>query len=146
VVNPNLAPINDPNVKAPIRRRGAALRRLLNEAIERSGKNRDEIAEQMGKALDSTFTRSMLNEFTRNGDLDREARFPATLVSAFCEATGCDELARFVMGERLRELVELGERLCTLDSILGQMQAALGKLKGQRGHRSKSKGKRPRKA
>jgi hypothetical protein len=35
------------------------------------------------------------------------------------------------MGDRLRELLELGERVCAVGSILEQMLEAVGKLKGQ---------------
>lgn len=147
VVNPNLPTETFPKTDPEIVKVGDELRDLLSKAIKRSGKNAGEVAWEMTKRLGRPITESMVYELTRNGDQDqpRELRLLATWVPAFCEVTGDDRLQRWVAGPRLRELVELGERVCSLGPILEQMQAAVGKLKVQ-GRQRKPKGKRPRKA
>lgn len=121
------------------------VRRILREAMKRSGKRRDEIARQMTEALRRLVTGSMLADFTRNGTKKRQVRFPAGWVCAFCEVVGDDALQRHLMGERLRQLLELGERVSNLGSVLGKMQDELARLTS-RGARKKAKGRRTRKA
>lgn len=119
-----------PKTGPDIEKIGREVRRLLGEAMMRSGKNAADIADEMTKRLGRPVKRSTVYEFTRSDQPGLENRFPATWVSAFCDATGCDDLARFVMGQRLRELVELGERVCTMEPILRQALDAVAKLKG----------------
>ena len=124
-----------PKTGPEIERIGREVRRLLGEAMTRSAKNAADIADEMTKRLGRPVKRSTVYEFTRSDQPGLENRFPATWVSAFCEATGCDDLARFVVGPRLRELVEQGERVSELEFILKQMLEAAGKLKGQGGQK-----------
>jgi len=142
---PNLPTETFPKTEPEILRLGAEVRDLMTGAMKRSGKNGAEVAAEMTRPLGRPITESMIYELTRNGEPGREVRLLATWVSAFCEVTNDDRLERWLAGPRLREFIELGERVCSLDSILGQMQDAVGKLKGQ-GRRSKPKGKRPRRA
>jgi hypothetical protein len=146
MVQPNLATETFPKTDPEIVKLGAEVRDRMTKAMKRAGKNAAEVAQEMTKRLGRPITESMIYELTRNGDQPREVRLPITWVPAFCDITGDDRLQRWLAGPRLCELIELGERVCSLDSILGQMQAALGKLRAQRGHRSKPKGKRTRKA
>jgi len=132
-------------------------RRLLGKAFHLSRKRRREVAQEMSELLGQSVTESKLYEFTRtfnkepreSGEILKkergEVRFPAAWVCAFCEATGCDELARFVMGPRLRELVELGERVSNMGWVLRKMQDELANLTG-RGLQKKAKGKGTQKA
>jgi hypothetical protein len=117
------------------------LRHVLREAMKRSRKERDQIVGHMTLALGRTVTGSMLADFTRNASKKRQVRFPAAWVSAFCEATGDDELARFIMGPRLRELVELGERVSSMAWVLEKIRGLLERLIGQG-----NQNKQPRKA
>jgi hypothetical protein len=48
----------------------------------------------------------MLNRYTAPG---KENRFPADLVIPFAEVTGSDALQRFLLGPRLRKLLQLAE-------------------------------------
>lgn len=130
-----------PKTGPEIERLGREVRRLLAEAMTRSGKNATDIAEDMTKRLGRPVKKSTVYEFTRSDQPGLENRFPATWVSAFCEATGFDDLARFVMGPRLCDLVELGERVESMGSILGQMQDSVAKLKAQ-GRQKKGKEKK----
>ncbi len=131
-------------------------RSLLAEVIKRShemsGKDRKQIAHELserlgrlatnqeGKPSRRPVTESMLNDFTRNIIPGRESHLPAAWLSALCEVLENDRLARLAMGPRLRELVEQGERLESMDSILTQMQATIAKLKGPgRGKKSQRK-------
>ncbi len=50
----------------------------------------------------------MLNAFAAQSN--ETARFPAALIIPLCDITGDDRLQRFVMGPRLRKLVEFAER------------------------------------
>jgi hypothetical protein len=85
------------------------VRNLLANAIKSSRRKRAEIAEQMSALLGRSVTESMLNDFTRGCDKGRDVRFPAAWIGPFCEAVGNDDLRRHVMGQRLRQLLTLGE-------------------------------------
>ena len=50
----------------------------------------------------------MLNDWT--SECHKSARFPAFLIEPFCQAIGNDELQRHLVSERLRELIDLGEK------------------------------------
>jgi len=144
-VKPNLLTETGPKTEPEIVRLGAELRRLMTDAITRSRKTAPEVAEEMTKRLGRPITGSMIYQLTRNGDPGREVRLSATWVPAFCEITGDDRLQRWLAGSRLSGLIELGERVCALDSVLGQMLEAVSKLKGK-GRQKKGKEKPTRKA
>jgi hypothetical protein len=157
MVIPNPLPETGLKTGAGTKNRDEELRRLLGEAFDRSRKHRREVAQEMKELLGQPVTETMLYEFTRTFTKQRcesvgtvkkergEVRFPATWVSAFCEVTGSDELARFVMGPRLRELLELGERVSSMGWVLRTMQDEFARLTGS-GLQKKAKGKRTRKA
>lgn len=86
-----------------------AVRRILSDAIRRSSKNRQQIAEAMANELGRPITASMLGDFTRNSNLRRNVRFPAAWVPAFCRAAGSDGLQRYLLSEELLAALELGE-------------------------------------
>jgi len=157
MVIPNPIPGTGPKTGDGAKTPEEETRRLLGKAFHLSRKRRREVAREMTELLGQSVTESKLYEFTRtfnrepreSGEILKkergEVRFPAAWVSAFCEATGCDELARFVMGPRLRELVELGEQVSTMGWVLGKMQHEFARLTG-RGVQKKAKPKRTRKA
>jgi hypothetical protein len=147
MVQPNLLTETFPKTDPEIVKLGAEVRDLLSKAIRRSGKNAAEVAQEMTKRLGRPITESMVYELTRNSDRDqpREVRLLATWVPAFCEVTGDDRLQRWLAGPRLRELVELGERVSSMGWVLRQMQDELARLTG-RGLQKKAKGKGTRKA
>jgi hypothetical protein len=66
----------------------------------------------------------MINDFTassRNQEKRKfPVRFPAAWVKAFCAATGDDRLQRYLLGDHLETLLDLGER--TLAAIEGRPQ------------------------
>jgi hypothetical protein len=136
-VNPNLLTETGPKTDTEIVKLGVELRGLLTKAIKWSGKTAPEVAKEMAKRLGRPITESMMYEFTRNGDPGREVRLPATWVPAFCEITGDDRLQRFLAGPHLRDLIQVGEQVDTLDSILGRMLEAVAKLK-DRGRKEKA--------
>ena len=89
------------------------LRVAISQAIaycrKRTGKGREQIAEEMAAILGRKFTKGMLRDFTRNATRRRKVRFPAAWVAAFCASTGTDEVARLILPERLKTLVGAGE-------------------------------------
>jgi hypothetical protein len=125
-------PIEIPTIGRETRNFGAEVRCLLTEMMKRSRKTHADIAAEMTQRLGRPVTKTMLDDFSRTDAPEREVRFPAAWVSAFCEATGFDELARLVMGERLRGFVELGERVSAMDATLQQIQSGVAKLVGPR--------------
>jgi hypothetical protein len=145
MTNPNLSTETFPKSDPEIVKLGAKVRDLMTKAMKRAGINAKEVAKQMSERLGGRpITESMIYELTRNGGQGqpREVRLPATWVAAFCEVTDDDQLQRWLAGPRLRELFEQGERLENMESILGQMLDAIGKLKGQ-GRQKKGKDRRP---
>jgi hypothetical protein len=85
------------------------IQRLVAESLEH--KSRECVAQQMTASLhgEIEITRSMLDNFAAGNKVT--ARFPASFVSAFCEATGDDRLRLHVIGPRLRSLVEFAEKM-----------------------------------
>lgn len=63
----------------------------------------------MSAELGCDVTPVMLKEFTRNPTRKRNVRFPAAWVPAFCNATGNDDLQRFLLNPQLIAALELGE-------------------------------------
>ena len=87
------------------------LRMLLSEVMSRCTKDlkkdRRQIAIELSAKVGRTITVSTLNCYTCA--TKNTARFPAAYVRGFCEVTGDDSLQRFLLGDRLRDLVEIGE-------------------------------------
>jgi hypothetical protein len=107
----------------------SALRKLVTASIKRSGKGRLQIAAEMTLQIGTRITKRMVNDWT--AESKKPARFPAAFVVAFCEATGRDELQRYLLGARLRELVELGDRTVEWAWALRKVRQELAKLDGQ---------------
>jgi hypothetical protein len=84
------------------------IRSVLRDALRKTSKNREQIAKEISQKVGYTVTVRMLNGYVASSE--EGVRFPAAFVGAFCEVTGDDELIRFLMGKRLRTLLEFGER------------------------------------
>jgi hypothetical protein len=91
-------------------RHDARIRATLDDSVRRLG--RKEICGRMEKITGRTISIHMLNAWLAPGS--SRALFPAVYVKAFCEATGCDALKRLILGPRLSELLELGERAAAI--------------------------------
>jgi hypothetical protein len=76
-------------------------------------KDRPQIALVMTKDLGRRITVNMLNDFVRESK-SGAAKFPLCYLEAFCQAVGDDSLKRFILGPRLCELLELGERVAAI--------------------------------
>jgi hypothetical protein len=85
-----------------------ALRRLLSEIFTDFKEKRHHLAEELSRRAGRRISPSMINAFAAPSN--ETAHFPAALVIDLCEVTGDDRLQRFLMGPRLRALVEFAER------------------------------------
>ena len=86
----------------------SGLRSLLTEIFRRCPKSRQQVADELSSLLGQRITVYMLNDFT--SESKKPARFPACFVAPLCEIIGSDELARFVISDRLRRLLDFAER------------------------------------
>lgn len=113
------------------------LRKLLSFLIKKSRRRRAYIAREMEKHAGQHISPRMLDDWT--SEYHKSARFPASLIHAFCNAIrGNDELQRWAAGPRLRQLIEFAERHLELE----ERRADLLKAKPPR----KAKAKRPRRS
>ncbi len=96
-----------PSPQEKIGLQDSKLRKLLSKLIKQSAKKRCQIAEEMSTFSGLRISERMLNDWT--SEYHKSARFPAALIVPFCQAIGNDELQRYLVGERLRELIDLGE-------------------------------------
>lgn len=135
--NPIVSPIERIDV-------GANLRRLLVDAIDRSGRRRAEIAAEMTETLGRPVTKGMIDDLTRSSTRGRDLKFPGAWLPAFCQATGPSELRLFLLGPEQRAALELGQRLLSMSWALNNLQALVANLTGQ-SHREKPKRKRRKK-
>jgi hypothetical protein len=89
-----------------------ALRTLLTTVLRdycnAHQKSREQVCDALKASLGQGITVFMLNDWT--SESKKPARFPASFIEAFCEVTGDSRLQRYVMGPRLRRLVEFAER------------------------------------
>ena len=113
----------------------AVLRRLLNQAIRSCPLSRVEICEALTRRLALRVTPFMLDSYT--AESKKPARFPAAFVVSFCEVTGSDELQRHLLGARLRELLEVGDRTVEWAWALRKVRQELAKLDGEGQNRSR---------
>jgi len=97
--NANSVPLQDSDVRKTLR-------------VSIHGLSRDQVCEQMSEELGCPISVHMLNSWIAPGR--KLARFPVIFVEAFCRATGCDALKRLLLGPRLCELLELGERAAAI--------------------------------
>lgn len=84
-----------------------ALRELLTHLIHHCSKSRLQIAEEMSVRASLPITKLMLDNWTALSK--KGTRFPASLITVFCEVIGCDDLQRWAAGPRLRKLIQFGE-------------------------------------
>ncbi len=96
-----------------------SFRVLLSEVLARCGRKRPEVARAMTERLGVSITVSKLNDYTATTKMG--ARFPASYVAAFCEATGDDRLLRFLLDPRLQAVIDLGKH--TLEAVRDNKQA-----------------------
>jgi hypothetical protein len=127
-----------PKSKERIGLEDSELRQLLSFLIKQSRTSRDQIADEMSKALGKPgcISRHMLDDWT--SECHKSARFPAFFIKLFCDAIGSDQLQRWAAGPRLHKLIELAERQLELE----ERRAEFLKLRPEH----KAKGKRPRKS
>ncbi len=81
-------------------------RDLLSEAL--SGSDRTNLASQLSIRTGRRISLAMLNAYATRSN--NSAKFPAFLVPLLCEILGDDRLQKFLMGPRLRKLLEFAER------------------------------------
>jgi hypothetical protein len=98
-----------------------AIRQLLALIIHRCTKSRAQIADGMSEMLGLRITVSMLNLWTAPS---REAsRFPCAFVDAFCRVTGDDSLRRFLLGQQLCGMLEVGESVVRVSRRLAERRS-----------------------
>jgi len=97
-----------PNTAKNFGLQDSELRKLLSKLIRQSNHKRRQIAEEMSRLTGLHISERMLNDWT--SEYHRSARFPAFLIEPFCQAIRNDELQRRLVSERLRELIDLGEK------------------------------------
>lgn len=100
--------MDSPKIPQKIGLQDSDLRSLLSRLIKQSGIKRCQISDEMGRLCGLHISERMLNDWT--SECHRSARFPAFLIEPFCQAIGNDELQRRLVSERLRELIDLGEK------------------------------------
>jgi hypothetical protein len=104
-----------------------------------AGKDRAVIAQTMSALLGRTVTSSMLADFTRNGNGERQVRFPAGWIGPFCEATDNYDLARYFLPESDRRILTASADLTDLRKTLDRAQETLKRLRGNLGAIAKAK-------
>lgn len=105
-----------------------ALRKLLRDLIKKSKRRRERIAADMSTRIERKISKRMLDDWTAP---KKRAKFPAAFIDAFCQAVGSDALQRHVMGVRLRELVESGERVYGMEKTLRELLEKVVELRAQ---------------
>src|SRR5260370_12789382 len=80
-------------------------RDLLSEAL--SGSDRTNLASQLSIRTGRRISLAMLNAYATRSN--NSAKFPAFLVPLLCEILGDDRLQKFLLGPRLRKLLESAE-------------------------------------
>lgn len=83
------------------------MRAALRGAIRRSGKSRQQIAEELSGAQGLNVSVHILNNWT--GDSKRERRLPAVVIPAICAVLGDDLLQRLLLTQEQLARLELGE-------------------------------------
>jgi hypothetical protein len=107
-----------------------SLRHIVRRAIRESRRKKtpEQIAEDLSKCIGKDVTVHMLNAFT--SESKKPARFPALFIEPLCEITGDDRLQRFVLSDRLRKLLRLGE--AAAEVLGGHAQQRLLRIHGSR--------------
>lgn len=100
--------MDSPKISQKIGLQDNEVRKLLSKLIRQCSKKRRQIAEELSNLTGLHITERMLDDWT--SECHRSARFPAFLAEPFCRVIGNDELHRYLVSERLREVIELGEK------------------------------------
>lgn len=84
------------------------LRAVITEAIRRSPKSREQLAEEMSFLVGRNVTARMLYDFTSDSQVNH--RFPAAWLPALAEVVGDDAPIEVILSKRalLRDLIALG--------------------------------------
>lgn len=107
----------------------AILSRSLDHAKDKLHKSRKQIASEMTALLRrcTPITEHILYGFTGQSPSKHSQKFPAAWIRAFCEATGSDELQRFILTQQQRASLAVGDRAMALRE---EMESA-AKLKNE---------------
>lgn len=130
-----------PNCEAKIGRQDSpdtVLRQLLTTLFRQCSKSRERIAEELSLHAGQLISKHMLDDWT--AESKKPARFPAFLIQSFSEVTGSDQLQRWVMGPRLRKLLEFAERELEVRELCRELLKS-----GKRNCQKSKKSSRPRK-
>lgn len=106
------------------------VRTVLSRMVRRCPKSRVQIAEEMSALAGRPVTKFMLDSYT--SEAHEGARFPACLVPIVCQVCGSDDLARLLLGDRLRELLDIGERHVNATAELLAVEQSLKSLRDRR--------------
>jgi hypothetical protein len=104
-----------------------ALRGLVAQALKGCSEERQQVASELSIRTHDRITKRMLDDWASPSK--KGLRFPASLVKDFCEVTGNDGLALAIVGRRLRELIELGERVCSVRTDSERLLQIAGQLR-----------------
>ncbi|HEY1767797.1 MAG TPA: hypothetical protein VGG26_09080 [Terracidiphilus sp.] len=109
---------------------------MITASIKRSGKSREQIADEMSSLIGSTVTARMITSFT--AESKELHRWPGAWDRAFCVATGDDSLMkcrveaagyRCIRGEEL-ELLEFGRQHLRSKRAAEEAEALEKRLRG----------------
>jgi len=84
------------------------VRKIVAATIRDCPKSCEQVADAMTERIGQPVTASILRDFAATSK--HTARFPASLIAAFCEATGDDRLRLELAGPRLRKEIEFAKR------------------------------------
>jgi crotonobetainyl-CoA:carnitine CoA-transferase CaiB-like acyl-CoA transferase len=106
------------------------LRRLLKDLIRQWSKNSRKSRANLADELKARTGRKILSKRTINDwvGLSKRARFPAAYIEAFCEVISDDTVQRHVIGQRLRELLAIGESVTEAAGSLKRAQEAVARI------------------
>lgn len=123
-----------------------ALRKLLKDLVREWGKNSGESRANLADQMKARTGRKILSKRTIDDWISpcKRARFPAAYVEPFCEVINDDTLRRHVMGQRLRELLAIGEAVTEAAGSLKRAHEAVLRIMEQARQRNGKK-KRTRK-
>ena len=86
----------------------ALIRLAMSEEVSATGLSRQQFCEVMSNFAGRTISVHMLNSWLAP---NRErCFFPAAYIEAFCQAAHSEKLKLLILGERLRSLLEFGEK------------------------------------
>lgn len=112
------------------------VRGIIGDSIKRSGKSREQIADEMQRLLGVQVTARMITSFT--AESKELHRWPGAWDRAFCRAVNNDAILRcrveaaglFVIGPEERELMELGREYLRQKRASQQVEMIEKRLQG----------------